>query len=292
MTQPALGFRKATVTSDVAGDLHISARPGGVKTQPGITKHSGLLRLMRPLWLDDSGQLTYIIVNTGGAYFSEKYQMRMDVEPGANMLVASQGATRIHKTPKGHAEQDITFTVGEGARLEYMPDQTIAYKDADYRQYSRVEMAPGAQAFFGEIVTPGWDPDDVRFTYTNIHLRMEVVAAESGKHVLIDNVRVRPADIGVAISGTGYFEGASHMSSVLVIGPQTRGEYTDKVREIVDGYTDIQAGVSNGTRHGVSWLMVRALGDSTDTLNRLMLDVNEYDRSLTTGQARLNMRRY
>jgi hypothetical protein len=38
--------------------------------------------------------------------------------------------------------------------------------------------------------------------------------------------------------------------------------------------------------------MVRALADSTDELNDMILAVNQLDRSVTTGQSRLDLRRY
>ncbi|HHX46707.1 MAG TPA: hypothetical protein GX718_04960, partial [Brevibacterium sp.] len=53
------------------------------------------------------------------------------------------------------------------------------------------------------------------------------------------------------------------------------------------------AGTTRGSRHGVSWLMVRALANSTKELNDMLLDINELDREITgTGQSRLNLRRY
>jgi hypothetical protein len=38
--------------------------------------------------------------------------------------------------------------------------------------------------------------------------------------------------------------------------------------------------------------MVRALADSTDALHALVYGVNEFDRAATTGQRRLDLRRY
>lgn len=289
MTPTSLGFAKAT-PNEVAGSLRLSVARRGARTHPVTTESFGVLRLLQPHYLDDSGQVTYILVNPGGAYFGEEYRLNVDVLQDASLLLTSQGATRIYRTPQRPATQHAEFALGAGARLEYLPDQTIAYRDADYRQITRVKTHPTSQAFFGEIVTPGWDPDDVRFTYAGMRLRLEVHC--EGGFVCIDNVNIRPADLGPAISGIGHLEGASHLGSALIIGPHTSGRYADAVREVVDARSNIKAGVTSGTRHEVSWVMVRALAHSTDQLSALLRDVNELDRSITTGQGRLDLRRY
>lgn len=285
------GFR-AAATSDVAGDLELVVARTGRITSPVRTRHQGVLRLMRPLYLDDSGQLTYVIVNPGGAYFGERYRLTVDVGPSAHLLIASQGATRIHRTPQAPAQHSAAFILRSKCRLEYVPDQTIAYRNADYRQMTTVQAAPDAQGFFSEIVTPGWDPDGERFTYATMHLRVEVVTQSDGRPVCIDNMRLQPTEIGDAINGIGYLEGASHVGSVLLLGEHLTAAFVDCVQDTVDVLNLAKVGVTAGTRHGVSWLLVRALADSTDQLRAMIASVNELDRSSTTGQGRLDLRRY
>lgn len=291
MTNASLGFRKA-VPSDIAGSISLSVARHGHRTHPVRTESFGVLRLMQPLYLDDSGQVAYIVMNPGGAYFGERYRYSVDVLPDAMLLMSSQGATRIYKTPRCPAVQDIAFTLGERSRLEYIPDQTIAYRDADFRQSMTIVAPPDAQGFFAEIVTPGWDPEDSRFSYSAIRLRIDVRSEAGGGLVCTDNVRIEPAMIGQSIAGIGYLEGTSHMGSILILGPHTLGDYPDKVREIAGSCGPTRVGVTSGQRHGVSWLLVRALADSTDELKEIVLAVNAFDRSVTTGQSRLDLRRY
>lgn len=289
----ALGFRPAAPAPDeVAGRLALSVARHGGRSHPVRTDSVGVLRLMKPLYLDDSGQVAFFVINPGGAYFGEACRMEVEVLPGANLLLASQGATRIHRTPADPAVQEASFTVRAGGRFEYVPDQTIAYRDADYRQTTSLTVAPDAQAFVGEIVTPGWDPDGVPFTYASMRLRLDV-RDDDGRLVCADNVRIVPASIGAAIDGVGFMEGHSHLGSVLMVGPQTADPaHTDAVRAITENYPSVRAGVTSGSRRGIAWAMLRALGSSTDALSTLIRDVNALDRSLTTGQGRLDLRRY
>lgn len=290
MSARSFGFRPA-VTGEVAGCLQLAVARQGRVTRPIKTESRGVMRLMRPLYLDDSGQVTYFIINPGGAYFGEKYEINVDVGPHANLLLSGQGATRIYKTPRQPAVQEMTVMLAPKSRLEYLPDQVIAYRDARYRQDTKVSMVPDAQCFIAEIVTPGWDPGDDKFTYAGMHLRTEVYADQAGL-VCIDNVRIEPGTIGKALHGIGYMEGATHMGSILIFGAHTRGDYIEAVRDIVDEWGPARTGVTGGERHGVPWVMVRSLGTSTDELYRMILAVNEYDRAVTTGQSRADLRRY
>lgn len=286
-----LGFRPAVGKPEYAGTMNLSVALAGGRSQPVRTESEGVLRLMKPLYLDDSGQVAYFVVNPGGAYFSEACRMDVEVLSDANLLLSSQGATRVYRTPNGQAVQEAHFTVRSGARLEYVPEQLIAYRDADYRQMTTITMAPDAQVFVEEIVTPGWDPDGTPFTYTGVLLRMEVRHVDGGL-VCVDNVHVVPHEIGAAIDGLGYMEGASHMGNVLVLGAHVDEAYVDAVRDIVDASSVTKVGVTSGSRHGIPWTMVRALASSTDELNKLALTLNAHDRSVTTGQGRLHLRRY
>lgn len=291
MTAGSLGFKTAA-SNPVAGSLDLAVARQGRLTRPVKTDSAGVMRLMRSLYLDDSGQVAYFIINPGGAYFGDKYELNVDVGPEAHLLLTGQGATRIYKTPDEPAVQHMMVTLAAGSRFEYVPDQVIAYQDARYRQFTKLTIDPDAQAFVADIVTPGWDPDDYKFTYAGMHLRTDVYSAAEAGLVCVDNVRIEPGRIGEAIHGIGYLEGATHMGSMLVLGAHTEGEYVEAVRNIVERYEGVKAGVTAGARRGISWVMVRALGNSTDELYRMVLDVNEYDRSVTTGQGRLDLRRY
>ncbi len=292
MNQATPGFRPATGTATAAGWINLSVARRGHQTRPVTTESFGVLRLLHPLYLDDSGQVTYIVVNPGGAYFGETYRFSVEAQAGAHLLLASQGATRIYRTPNDPAIQDIDVTLRTGSRVEYIPDQTIAYRDADFRQRMTIVASPDAQGFFAEVVTPGWDPDDATFTYAGMRLRIDVREEAGRGWVCRDNVRIQPGQIGRALNGIGYLEGHTHLGSILVLGPHATPAYADTVRDTVEATGLTRAGVTRGSRHGVSWLMVRALADSTGALHDMVLAVNELDRAVTTGQARLDLRRY
>ena len=292
MTETLRSYKTAE-RPDVAGSIGLVIESQGHRSGPTQTHNTGVFRLLQPLYLDDSGQVLYIIVSYGGAYFSEKYAIDVTAQEGAHLLLSTQGATRIHRTVSEPSVQEMVIRLGPGSRVEYIPDRTIAYKDSSYLQETEIWADPTAQGFFGDIITSGWDPENKRFTYSDLHLRTTVRPAADEGYVLIDNLRLRPARIGEAIEDLGHLEGFSHMGSFLILGAHLDEAYADRVREITAAYDRARAGTTRGNRHGVSWLMVRALANSTKELNDMLLDINELDREITgTGQSRLDLRRY
>ena len=291
----SLGFR-AAAPEGAAGSLRLRVgrgRPvpgGAARAFARRSEFNGVLRLMQPLYLDGSGQVAYVAVNPGGAYFGEDYEYLLEAEPGASLLFSSQSATRVHRTPVRPAVQRMEMRIGAGARIEYVPEQLIAYRDASYRQETVVVVEPDSTLFLAEILTPGWDPEGTPFTYADVRLRTEVRTAAGGV-VCVDSVRLTPGELGEGMAGMGQMEGRSHMGSLLLCGPHATEELADAVRAL-PSFETLRAGATRGERHGISWLAVRALADSTDALARFITDVNELDRSETTGQGRLDLRRY
>ena len=141
--------------------------------------HRGALRVLRPHYLDESGQVCYVLVNPGGAYLgADLYVIDVEVADGAKLLLATQSATKIYRTPGSFAEQRMRLRLGEGAQLELAPDQVIAYREASYRQNTHVTVRPSSSLIMAEIVTPGWSPDGASFRYEELRLRTEIRRVE------------------------------------------------------------------------------------------------------------------
>ena len=81
-------------------ELGITARPG--RSVATHQFHRGALRVLRPHYLDASGQVTYTVVNPGGAYLDgDRYRVAVTVGDGADLLLTTQSATKVYRTPVG-----------------------------------------------------------------------------------------------------------------------------------------------------------------------------------------------
>ena len=190
----------------------------------------GALRVLRPHYLDDTGQVSYTIVNPGGGYLGgDVYAIDIEVAGGSSATITSQSATKVYKTPQEPAYQHSTFRLGPDAVLEYVPDQLIAYRDAHYIQDTVVEMDPSASFLSTEIVTPGWAPDGTLFKYDQLQLRQEVRI--HGRPVIVDNLIVRPDDDAAPVRSMLHMDGRSHLGSLLAVDARIDAQLVAELRE-------------------------------------------------------------
>ncbi len=255
--------------------------------------HRGALRVLRPHYLDGSGQVCYVLVNPGGAYLgADLYEIDVEVSDGASLLLATQSATKIYRTPGSFAEQRMRLRLGEGARLELAPDQVIAYREASYRQNTHVTVRPSSSLIMAEIITPGWSPDGASFRYEELRLRTEIRVESGGAGGLLalDNVLIRPSLADV--TGMAFMEGFSHLGSLIVVDPRVDQALADELHEITAGF-GAHTGISlTAAVLGTAGLVLRSLSNSTEELQRVAGAATALLRKRWYGQDPLDLRKY
>ncbi|WP_374953649.1 urease accessory protein UreD [Arthrobacter sp. Y81] len=291
--EAALETAAAPAVKSPMGELELRIEHRGGKSVAAHQYHQGALRVLRPHYLDESGQVCYVVVNPGGAYLgADLYVMDVEVGDGASLVLTTQSATKIYRTPGSFAEQRMTLRLGERAQLELAPDQLIAYREASYRQNTHVTVRPSSSLVMAEVVTPGWSPDGASFRYEELRLRTEIhVEAPGGTELLaLDNLLIRPSLNDV--TGTGFMEGRSHLGSLVVVDPRVDQALADELHALTagcDAYTGVSLTASIG---GTTGLVLRSLSDSTEELNRLLGACTALLRERWHGQAPLNLRKY
>ena len=70
-------------------------------------------------------------MNVGGGYLDgDRYRVNVNLEDKAQVVLTSQGATKIYKTPNNHVEQYQTFHLSNQSYMEFVADPIIAYENA------------------------------------------------------------------------------------------------------------------------------------------------------------------
>ena len=270
-------------------ELGIALRDG--KSVATRQYHTRALKVIRPHYLDDSGQVYYIIVNPGGGYVGgDAYRIDLDVDKNASMLITDQSAAKVYRTPDEYVVQNMNFSVAEGAVLEYIPDQLILYRDADFRQHITVKVHPTGSLFMSDIVTPGWSPDGEQFRYTQAHLRN--VVEIDGETALVDNLRLCPQETEFDQNLDFAMGGRTHVATAICFDPAVDEGLLAAVRTVVGEHADadesMEAAITATERPG---FVLRAIGKRTEELLALVLAVAGMVRA-TRGQGPINLRQY
>ncbi|MDT0189297.1 urease accessory protein UreD [Rothia terrae] len=282
-------------THNWAGVLKLGVTERNGRSVATSQYHEGALRILRPHYLDASGQVTYTAINPGGAYFgADRYLLDLKVEQGASLLLTTQSATKVYKTPQGPAYQEMTVDLGPGAVFEYVPDQLIVYREGAYKQRTLVTMDPTASLVMSEIITPGWAPDGSSFKYQELRMRTEIrVTGEGGdKRLAVDQLRLKPSELG-DIRGVGLMEGHSHTGQLLLADARIDNALYDELAAMVEGSNTL-SGITRAGRdaHGVHCVAVRSLANSTADIAQLHQDIINLTRKTWRYQAKLDLRKH
>ena len=171
--------------------LDVEERKG--KTVAKNVYFQGALKVMRPVYHDESGQACYYILNPGGGYLDgDRYKMQISLKEQARLTLTTQSATKVYKTPNTHAYQETEIFLQAGSYLEYIPDPLIVYRHARYKQKNVIRMEKGATFLYSDIITPGWSPDGEQFSYDKLQLINEIYMDD--ELVAFDHIKLNPAD--------------------------------------------------------------------------------------------------
>lgn len=135
--------------------LHYSQRGGSSPEQPLRTvldfEHDGPLRVLQPLYPEGPQVCHNVLVHPpGGLVGGDTLDIHVQVDPHAHALVSTPGATRFYKTDTDWATQRVHLSLAPGARLEWLPLETLAYNGCKARNLLSFDLAEGAELM-------GWD---------------------------------------------------------------------------------------------------------------------------------------
>jgi urease accessory protein len=211
----------ARAQQEVAGTrLHSRSRlrfdAAGGRTRLAVSDLGAPLRVMGGFRLEDGRLLVQIISAAPGLFSGDRYELTIEVEPGAKAVVLTPAATKIHSMPAGgRAEQRIRARVASGGSLEIYPTLSIPFPDSDFLQTVDVDLAHMARFGWLDPWSFGRIASGERNRFRRIATRLRVDRA--GGPLYRDALDLAPSD-GDPVSW-GLLEGAAHSLAGCWFGP-------------------------------------------------------------------------
>ncbi|MBW4640144.1 MAG: urease accessory protein UreD [Gloeocapsa sp. UFS-A4-WI-NPMV-4B04] len=122
------------------------------------------LKVLRPFYPEGSKICHSVILHTaGGLVGGDRNDLNFHLKPNAQALITTASASKVYRSNGLQARQNIQIKVDTNACLEFLPQETIVFNSAIYRQDLRVELAPGASWISWEITRFGRSARGERF---------------------------------------------------------------------------------------------------------------------------------
>lgn len=149
-------------------------------TQLSRSSHEGPLRIQRVLQPEGPEcPHIYLLHPPGGVVGGDRLQTSVELGVAAQVLLTTPAAQKLYRSQGARAEVSNQLRLGSGARLEWLPSETLAFSAAQALITTRVELADDA-AFIGwDIACYGMPARGETFDAGRVVSRFELFRGET-----------------------------------------------------------------------------------------------------------------
>jgi len=118
--------------------------------------HSGPLRVQKPLYPEGAAVCHAVIVHPpGGVVGGDALDIGIMVGAKAHALLTTPGAGKWYRSNGRSSRQDVRIDVGDGAAVEWQPQETLFYRDAEVEMTHELTLAANARYIGSEVLCFG-----------------------------------------------------------------------------------------------------------------------------------------
>ncbi len=253
-----------------AASLALAFAADGATTRLVERRHFGPLRVQKPLYPEGPAICHAIVLHPpGGVVGGDELTISADVGAAAHALITTPGAAKWYKANGHVSKQDVMLTVGAGATLEWLPQETIFFDAAQVKMRHTVNLELDACYISSEILCFGRTASGESFNtgriaqMTSIRLAGKLVWFEQGS--LAGGSSAMHSQLGLA--------GKTVCATLIAVGATLPATLVTDLRALGLGVTQMK-----------NVLVVRHLGDSSETARNLIAAAWQLIRPALTGR--------
>lgn len=229
-------------------------------------EHFGPLRVQKALYPEGPSVAHAIIVHPpGGVVGGDELRIAVAVDAGAAAVVSTPGAAKWYRANRHVSRQQLTLRVARDAALEWLPQETIFFNDADVLLDTRVELDGNARFIGCDILCFGRTASGESFNQGRLRQRLRIMRdgaplwLEQG--TLVGGSAQMRSPLGLA----GHTVCANLVAVGLPMSPALMQTLRERCTAVADGRGRF------GATQMKSALLVRYLGDSSEVARHVML---------------------
>ncbi len=208
-------------------ELELGYARFGDSTRPVQRRHKGPLRVQKHLYAEGPEVCQHIIVHPpGGIAGGDRLDISASVGTGAWAQITSPGAAKWYRAA-GPAYQKLDLHVAAGATLEWLPQETIIFSDAQAELSTSIDLEGDARLFYWDVVALGRPASGERFDLGHFQAHLDI--RRDGQLLWHERQRIVGND-GLLDSPIGL-DGQPVFATLLVTG-DIDSELLDKCRSL------------------------------------------------------------
>lgn len=217
----------ATAQPRALGSARVRVRAAGGRSRLADLHQSGASRLVFPRKGD---RVEAALVNiAGGITGGDRFDLTAEAEEGAHLTLTTQSCERIYRAQPGSTGRlSTTLNVAPGARINWLPQETILFDGSDFKRALSVDVAPGGSALISEAVILGRAAMGERLGAARFADRIDL--RHGGRLVLAERLRL-DGDIAATMANPFTGDGAGAYGTVILCS-EDAGRVLGSVRNL------------------------------------------------------------
>jgi urease accessory protein len=266
------------------GTLSLRAERRGAATVLAGCRFTLPLQVLAPLAVEDEALVMSMLNPTGSVLGGDRLCIDVHAAAGARVLLTTPSATKVCRTEGPTATQDVDLVVEEGAALEWVPDHTIPFAGAAYRQRLRARVGPGAALVVVDAFAAGRVACGEQWQFRRLESTLTI--ADDAGWLLHDRLALT-GDCEWA--GLGFTEGWPYFGTIAVVAPLPPDVVGTAVAAAGATVAGARVGVGRLARRGI---LARCLARTAPALGDAVHAVWRAVRSVALGTAPVDLRKY
>ncbi|MGN6551937.1 MAG: urease accessory protein UreD [Pararhizobium sp.] len=259
------------------GEGRVSSKREGGRTRLDRLYQEGCAKIRMPRVLTGDALEAVLINSSGGLTGGDRLAWTVTAGTGTSTVVTTQASEKIYRSAGGAADVSVKLVVGVGARLAWLPQETILFEGAALSRSLDVALAPDASALIVEPTLFGRLAMGERLRRASFVDRWRVWCDSRLVHA--EHQRFGPW-IGAEIERTAVLGGASAMATLLWLHRDAE-EHVERIRAVAGPVAGVSGWRVSGSPMGK--VLVRLVAEDGYLLRKRLVPVIK----MLNGQAGL-----
>lgn len=230
-------------------------------------QHQGPLRVLKSLYPEGDAVCHNVLVHPpSGLVGGDTLDIQVQVDEGAHALITTPGATRFYRSEQGLAQQRVNVRLAPGARLEWLPLETIAYSGCHALNQWVGQLSPGSELMAWDMLALGLPHANLAFDQGRYAQHLEI------KDMWLERADLAASDVRLLNSPLGLAGQRCMGTLVMAQGSQwaeaQRQQAVDVARQVCEASRlKIWSGVTSPDPRMV---VLRVLAPQVEAVFRLL----------------------
>ncbi|WP_020188315.1 urease accessory protein UreD [Methylopila sp. 73B] len=206
---------------------------------------------------DHDDQPFLLLINAGGGFVEgDVAELHGTLEPETRALITTTAASKFYKCPDGATSRElVAIEVGDGATLEYCPDESIPFARSRVQRRTHIALAPDARLFATDMIAAGRIHHGAGEAFAFEALDSEFKVTVDDRTLLLDRlIADGPDEVGALRRLWG---GASHAATVVAYAQ----DLPAGLEEDIEARLATTAATAAGASRAGNFIVCRILAD-------------------------------